>query len=987
MPLTRVFLGWNDPAIVSAARWLLARGALELSTFLVVVPGSRAGRLLKAALVEQARTIPGGLSPPIVVTPGEIGPALFRHHTAPAGDVSRRVAWIAALTRSPSDMALLLRHPPAIHDTPALSRVAAMLERLSNHAAGAGLRMSEVAEVGSQLPDFADAARWEAAGRIQHSYDSLLHEQRLHDAEITLADTVRDSQHAPPPHASQQPAVKAQSPGDAEALPTFRNIVLLGVSELTPVIRAALSGIARGRWGAACDITALVIAEVADAHMFDDFGCAIEEVWDQAPVADRLTDAQVVFADSPTDQAAAALDAIAALDGAFSAEDIVIGVPDQEVMPALETAGRRVELRIGDAPPRRTGIRVRAAAGRTLAQTSACALVHAVGQYVASATFQALASLVRHPDVERWLVQRKQRAGENPPQPPEPAASLARENWLGSLDAWASESLPTSASDALSSPRQSGRPATRGGAVNQATVRWLVQGIEELVGGLISTHNRPVGDWGDHIVALLARAYAGRDFAPTDTAAAELIEACDRLRSAALDLRAADWIHCSAADAIAILIDVVGDQPLPTQPTRDAIESLGWLELTLDPGPVAIVTGFNEGLVPAAAPVEPMLPDALRRAIGLPTSRSRAARDASLLWTLLRAKQHVTLIAGRRTASGDPLLPSRLLFRSQPARAAQRLAHFTAPTPTRPAIRARHRIRGTTSDNIQPMPTAGGTPPDSLPVTAFSLYLRSPYEFYLKYILRKASVEQAAPEMDARLFGNLIHDAMARLAVTDAASSDNATVVAQATADLVTLVARERFGHRPRASVRVQIEVARNRLELLAPHQARRAAEGWRIAAAEWRVEPGGARLDVDSSPIGLHGAIDRIDRHEDGRWALWDYKTGENIESPDAMHRAGRDRQWIDLQLPLYRHLLLAHGPDAARAVLDGRCQIGYIKLGASQERIGFDPAEWSASDLAQADDDARDAVRRIRAGHFRQAGDPGDDRVLDALTRGAAP
>ena len=71
-------------------------------------------------------------------------------------------------------------------------------------------------------------------------------------------------------------------------------------------------------------------------------------------------------------------------------------------------------------------------------------------------------------------------------------------------------------------------------------------------------------------------------------------------------------LECGAGEAIATLLEVVGDQALATGAAREAIESLGWLELALDPAPVAVVTGFNEGFVPRAAGVEPMMPEVLR---------------------------------------------------------------------------------------------------------------------------------------------------------------------------------------------------------------------------------------------------------------------------------------------------------------------------------------------------------------------------------------
>ena len=44
----------------------------------------------------------------------------------------------------------------------------------------------------------------------------------------------------------------------------------------------------------------------------------------------------------------------------------------------------------------------------------------------------------------------------------------------------------------------------------------------------------------------------------------------------------------------------------------------------------------------------------------------------------------------------------------------------------------------------------------------------------------------------------------------------------------------------------------------------------------EWQPD-GGVLFDVDEVPIRLTGRIDRIDRHQSGRYAILDYKTGNS--------------------------------------------------------------------------------------------------------------
>lgn len=70
----------------------------------------------------------------------------------------------------------------------------------------------------------------------------------------------------------------------------------------------------------------------------------------------------------------------------------------------------------------------------------------------------------------------------------------------------------------------------------------------------------------------------------------------------------------------------MSDEPVPPEPTSDAVELLGWLELPLDDTQAAIVTSFNEGFVPTSLNSDLFLPNGLRRRLGLNDNARRYAR-------------------------------------------------------------------------------------------------------------------------------------------------------------------------------------------------------------------------------------------------------------------------------------------------------------------------------------------------------------------------
>jgi hypothetical protein len=183
-----------------------------------------------------------------------------------------------------------------------------------------------------------------------------------------------------------------------------------------------------------------------------------------------------------------------------------------------------------------------------------------------------------------------------------------------------------------------------------------------------------------------------------------------------------------------------------------------------------------------------------------------------------------------------------------------------------------------------------------------------------------------------------------------------------------------RFGRGALPAVRVQTEQLRARLHAFARWQAERVADGWRVIGVECSTPEGGVPFDVDGEPIQITGRIDRIDFHAPtGRWALLDYKTGDKGMGPEDTHRAGKgsDRHWVDLQLPMYRHLLPhvvdRDGSRPFDSAPPGEVQLGYVVLSRQLDEICDDCPEWTAQELEEADEAAREVVRFLRRNEFR--------------------
>ena len=104
-------------------------------------------------------------------------------------------------------------------------------------------------------------------------------------------------------------------------------------------------------------------------------------------------------------------------------------------------------------------------------------------------------------------------------------------------------------------------------------------------------------------------------------------------------------------------------------------------------------------------------------------------------------RQHLLLISGRRDGQGEPLKPSRLLFAtdSQSAvRRAKAFFSFKGSSQSTTWLHAQDQLAQPQQFHV-PEPVD----PESvnqLSVTRFREYLKCPYRFYLRYILRLEAV-------------------------------------------------------------------------------------------------------------------------------------------------------------------------------------------------------------------------------------------------------
>lgn len=903
MAIKRIFLGIECPALPAVADWLLSKysagNMADLSQVSVVVPGARAGRRLLEILVDRARQGPLCLTPPLIETVGKLPEQLYKPKLEFATDLVQRLIWAQTLSQASPDLVeAVIPRPPAHRDILHWMAYGDLLRRQHSELAADGLNFQKVAECGKKLEGFNEQPRWRALQQLQEAYLSRLDQLELWDIQTARLEAVR----------RREPR-------------TERDIVLVGTVDLNVTMRQMLDQVADR-------VTALIFAPENWQERFDEHGCLIPSAWEQ--IALPISTETVQIADGPADQSDVVMRELASLEGKYRADEIVIGVPDEELVPDLE---RRLSV---------AGVTARWGPGQAFPSTSPYRLFAAIAAYLDHERYAEFAALVRHPDLAAWFER------EN-----------LQTDWLERLDRYQSHHLPFRI---VSEDTQE----QSGDILHQ-----VGKSAQRLLGDLVE-RPRPVNQWAEPIWDLVMRVYGQRPLQADVLADRATYAVCKQLRECLQEYSKVPSVimpSISASQAIRWLLEELSSALVPATMTADSIELLGWLELPLDDAPVAIVTGFNEGFIPESLNSDLFMPNTLRQRLGVLDNARRYARDAYAVSVIVASRPHVRWIVGRRNHDNDPLAPSRLLFACDAETAVERAQQFFQPVSNRDRVPVQPVSEASEKRLEIPRPRKLDVPIKSLRVTAFRDYIACPYRFYLRHIEHLETVTDTLDELDAAGFGSMAHEVMRRFGLGSSRDSVDVETIRIALEQELDRYAAESYGSQPLPAVLVQIEQLRWRLRAFAERQAAWAAQGWRIEYVETANEyEQGASLVVDGQPFLITGRIDRIDVHQvTGERAILDYKTSDAGRPPEDTHRCRGE--WTDLQLPLYRHLASAMG------IKGPFNKLGYILLPKAISETAFVFAEWTPEELKSADELAQHIVRNIRREIFFPPTDPPPD------------
>ncbi len=723
-----------------------------------------------------------------------------------------------------------------------------------------------------------------------------------------------------------------------ETIPSDCKITLAGISDVSSVVESRLVALLEGDYA----VEVLVHAPADMGYSFDVWGRPLAEMWESMEIALPQWQERVVLSENPALAAKVVVEEIATLG--LSPQEITLAVCDRTMVMSVEREFKGHGWPLYDPD------------GSSIKASSLVQFLTAMRNWLRDdRPVSALLEMLRLPESDAFLPD-----------------DVSRFSVLIDLENLYAERLEQSALDLQGyltavvendlKPRSVRNPADLKTTVDS----FLTQTDELHVGSKL----RGLRGW---VAKMMNRTSKDVAAALVDDLAA-IFDTLVQVEKSGGGLK--------LSECIKLIIEALDQKKSFGNVEGTVLDIRGWMELPYEDAPQVMLMGMHEGVVPERSGDDPFLPDNFKQMLGMESGQQRYARDSFLLRSLLESREKVMIYLTKMNDANEPNSASRLLLRTSGKDLSMRVQTFFGEAQNKPSNPTAWQRDWQLSVAEKDNPFN----PESeqmkrLSPSALRDYLTCPFRFYLKRVVKMERYEAHKTEMDARDFGNIVHAVVEDFGLDEEMrESIKGNEIAKFFESLLEKEAFRRFGAHPNLAVQMQLQIAQDRLNALAHHQADQRAQGWQIRDVELSI---GADIEwsIGDHPIGM--MLDRVDIHETtGAVRVMDYKTSSKAKKPNDAHianfkaeenrpilgdllpkapRGRSERRWSNLQLPMYAWFAQQHYS------CDEIPEVGYIQLPNAVTDTKFEI--WDTFDetlLESAQQWTLEAISRIEKGEF---------------------
>ncbi|TAH32264.1 MAG: hypothetical protein EYC62_09575 [Alphaproteobacteria bacterium] len=341
----------------------------------------------------------------------------------------------------------------------------------------------------------------------------------------------------------------------------------------------------------------------------------------------------------------------------------------------------------------------------------------------------------------------------------------------------------------------------------------------------------------------------------------------------------------------------------------------GLLEARLQHADRIILAGLNETVWPPAPDGDPWMSRPMRDQFGLPSRERRIGQTAHDL-TQLACQQSEIFITRSNRDQGSPLLASRFWVRLETLlHAKNRLDSVKTAAPY-----YKHLAQSLdhAEETISIAAPRANPPVDSRPrqfsATSIELWMRDPYAFYAKYILRLHKLDELERKFEHLSRGNLLHNILEEFVQSSPTSNGH---------DIIRKLAEEKLRpwlHDPYVAEMWWPRLCNILDWFVDIEQQRHAAVAQSITETKGQIQ-----FAINGYDYQLSATADRIDMHKDGSVSIIDYKSGKAPTGPEI-------ESGLNPQLPLEAAICNGNGFANVRGKIGS---IEFWELSAQNIRV----------------------------------------------------
>ena len=859
--MERIFLGWDTHFLNLVTNYLIksyVKGdILDLRNIKIVVTGSKAHKRLLEILLIECDKQNLKFIPPKTFTPQSFFSyvvnlnANLNDSKKTATELDSKLFFVKALKNNSEIVKnLLLKGTSFENDTSSFILLAEKIYTLYKDISASNLQFEDIPKKAIILDYFEDDKRWDALSIIYKDYQKQLKDNNFIDVFIKRREFLNDTKDN-----------SVNLDGDT---------LFLNIPDLNNVFCDILNKISS-------KVCHLIFAPKDEDSFFDDFGNVKVNKWLNETI--DINDNKIIIANNPRELGKIISDIILKNSKNYSPNDIVIGATQDLLIPSikLECSENNIDV-----------VSVR---DNGISNTNVYTVIELLRTYVAFPLYSNFVNLIYHEDILNYLLSLNK--------------ELTKENILVALDSYKTDHLPylfKDVKDKFSHPKNdSNKLDEKLLTTNEDIVFYIYNKINELI--LDCQKRQSVDKWCDDILKVFLKLYENKKIRKNNEEDNVLLTTYNAYKDALILLKEVKTYfdyEISFSDALMLLNLIVKNTIFGIPLTGKEIEIQGWLEIQNDDSDFLILAGLKEGSWPKSVNQDEFLPNSLRKILGLMDNDLRYARDFFMTKSILHSKKEVFFVPVRYEllSEGSNLL-SKILLATTPQNQAKRLLSFYD---IKDIETQNIEIKEVNNDNdinffLEPKIQSFDLP--KISVTALNLYKRSPYEFYLNFVLNLKNQETNVTELDNLMIGNLLHDVLNTFAKSKIKESCDDTEIYNF---LITTLNNYIYNNLESSylpTIDIQLESIKVILKNFSRWQADFSHSGWKIIHSEIDCED--FYITCDGEKTKITGRIDRIDYNKNSdEWLIIDYKTSKLAMDINRIFRP-RLMTWTDYQMPLY--------------------------------------------------------------------------------------